>query len=98
VSFSWEDPTLPNNIQLTSYMISYHVTNAFNQHFNDFIFVSGEDNNYVFNTTCNYETGVSLCPSSHYCFVLRGAYNKNNKTVKTTPSNEICFTTPKYRK
>lgn len=98
VSFSWEDPMLPNNIQLTSYIIYYNVTDAFNQQLNDSIFISGESNSYVFNTMCSYETGVSLCPSSHYCFVLRGEYNKNNIAVQTAPTNMICFTTPKYCK
>ena len=86
------------NIQLTSYIIFYTVTDAFNQEFNAFILIPGEENNYVFNRTCSYETGVSLCPASHYCFTLRGAYNKNSTAVETAPTNKICFNTPKYRK
>ena len=98
VSFSWENPILPSSIHLTSYIISYNVTDAFNQEFNAFILLSGEANNYVFNKTCSYETGVSLCPASNYCFKLRGAYRKNRTAVQTIPTNKICFNTPKYRK
>ena len=98
MSFAWEDPILPNNIQLTSYIISYNVTDAFNEQFNDSVLISGEHNSYVFNTTCSYETGVALCPASHYCFTLKGAYINNRTTIETTPANEICFTTPQYRK
>ena len=98
VSFSWEDPILPGNIQLTSYIISYNVTDAFNQEFNASILIPGERNNYVFNAICSYETGVSLCPASHYCFTLRGAYNDNSIAIETTSVDKICFTTPKYRK
>ena len=98
MSFSWEVPVLPNNIQLTSYIISYNVTDAFNEQFNDSILISAEHNNYVFNGTCGYETGVALCPASQYCFTLRGTYDKNLTTIETTSTNKICFTTPQYRK
>ena len=98
MSFSWDDPILPNNIQLTSYIISYNVTDAFNEQFNDSILISAEHNNYVFNGTCGYETGVALCPASHYCFTLKGSYITHRTTVETTPANKICFTTPQYRK
>ena len=98
MSFSWEDPMLPNDIQLTFYILSYNVINAFNQRFNDSVLISGEDNNYLFNKTCSYETGVALCPSSHYCFILRGAYGNNMTVIETLPTNSICFTTPTYRK
>ena len=95
MSFSWEDPIFPNNFQLTSYKISYNVTDAFDEQLNDSILISGEYNNYVFNTTCSYETGVTLCPASHYCFTLTAIYRT---TIETTPANTICFTTPQYRK
>ena len=98
VSFSWEDPILPGNVQLTSYIISYNVTDAFNQEFNASILIPGEDNNYLFNRTCSYETGVSLCPASHYCFTLRGAYHKDRTAIGTAPTNKICVATSNYRK
>ena len=96
--FSWEDPILPSNIQLTSYIISYNVTDAFNEQFNDSILISGEHNNYVFNTTCRYETRVALCPASHYCFTLRGTLNKDRTAIETAEADKICFITPQYRK
>ena len=89
---------LPNSIQLTSYIISYNLTNAFNQQLNDSIVISSKHHHYVLNTTCSYETGVTLCPASHYCFTLRGVYNKDRTIIETSPTNKICFTTPKYRK
>ena len=98
VSFTWEDPILPNDIKLTSYIISYNVTDAFNEQFNDSIIISGERNNYVFNATCSYETGLALCPVSHYCFTLTATYIKDRTTIGTTPANNICFTTPQYSK
>ena len=98
VSFSWEDPMLPSNIQLTNYMIAYNFTDAFNQELKDSILISGEDSSYVFNTTCSYEAELALCPLSHYCFTLSGAYYKNRTAIETAPTNKICFDTPKYRK
>ena len=89
---------LPINIQLTSYIISYNVTDAFNQESDASIIIPGEDNNYVFNAICSYETGVSLCPASHYCFILRGVYYNDSTAIKTAPTNKICFNTSKYRK
>ena len=89
---------LLNDIQLTSYIISYNVTDAFNQHLNDSILISGEDSTYAFNITCSYETGVALCPASYYCFALKGAYEQNETAIETALSNTICFTTPKYCK
>ena len=97
-SFFWEDPILPGNIQLTNYIIAYNVTDAFNQDFSDSILIPGEDNNYVLNTACSYEAGVALCPSSHYCFTLRGVYYKNSTAIETVPTNKICFNTSVYRK
>ena len=96
--FSWEDPILPNNIQVTNYIMSYNVTDAFDQKLNDSILISGEHNTYVYNRTCGYETGVALCPASHYCFTLRGTYINNHTAIETAPANRICFTTPQYRK
>ena len=98
MSFSWDGPVLSNNIQLTSYIMSYNVTDAFNEQFNDSILISGEHHNYVFNGTCGYETGVALCPASHYCFTLRGIYINDRTTIETTPADKICFTTSQYRK
>ena len=98
VSFSWEDPMLPDNIQLTNYIIAYNVTDVFKREFKNSTLIPGEDNNFVFNVTCSYETGVALCPSSHYCFTLTGAYYKIRTAIKTAPTNKICFSTPKYRK
>ena len=89
---------LPSNIQLTNYIIAYNVTDAFNQESISSILIPGENNNYVFNTTCSYETGVALCPSSHYCFTLRGVYSKNRTAIETAPTNKICFNTSVYRK
>ena len=98
VSFFWEDPVLPDDIQLTNYIISYNVTDAFNQSLNSSILISSKDNNYVFNMTCGYETGLTLCPASHYCFTLKGIYNKNKTVIETIPTNTTCFTTSDYRK
>ena len=98
VSFFWEDPVLPDDIQLSNYIISYNVTDAFNQSLNSSILISSKANNYVFNMTCSYEAGITLCPASHYCFTLRGVYNKNNAVIVTIPTNTICFTTSDYRK
>ena len=97
VIFLWEDPMLPD-IRLTSYVIFYNVTNAFNQQLNDSIHLSPDDNIYAFNKTCSYETGLALCPSSQYCFVLRGVYIRNGVASLTIPSDTICFDTPEYRK
>ena len=98
ISFFWEDPVLPNVIQLTGYVLFYNVTDAFNQKLSDSIHISPDDNSYAFNKMCSYETGLSLCPSSQYCFVLRGAYNRNGVASLTIPSDRICLTTPEYRK
>lgn len=89
---------LPNSVQLTGYVLFYNVTDAFNQVLSDSIHISPDENSYDFNKTCGYETGLALCPSSQYCFVLRGAYNRNGVALLTIPSDRICLTTPEYRK
>ena len=98
VLFSWEDPVLPNSVQLTGYVLFYNVTDAFNQILSDSIHISPDENSYDFNKSCSYETGLSLCPSSQYCFALRGAYNRNGVALLTIPSDRMCLTTPEYRK
>lgn len=98
VSFFWEDPVLPDVIQLTGYILFYNVTDAFNQLLTDSIEISPDNKSYAFNKTCSYETGLALCLSSQYCFVLRGAYFKNGVVSLTIPSDRICLTTPEYRK
>ena len=98
ISFFWEDPVLPNIIQLTDYVLFYNVTDAFNRTLSDSIHIGPDDNLYIFNKTCSYETGVSLCPSSRYCFVLKGVYSRNTVASLTIPSDRICLTTPEYRK
>lgn len=89
---------LPNSVQLTGYVLFYNVTDAFNQVLSDSIHISPNENSYDFNKTCGYETGLTLCPSSQYCLVLRGAYNRNGVALLTIPSDRICLTTPEYRK
>ena len=98
VSFFWEDPVLPNIIQLTGYVLFYNVTDAFNKTSSESIEISPNDNFYAFNKACSYETGLALCPSSQYCFVLRGAYKRNEVSSLTIPSDRICLTTPEYCK
>ena len=98
VTFTWEDPNLPSDVQLASLKLFYNATDAFKKQLNESITISTRDNSYAFNETCSYETELSLCPSSEYCFVLRGTYVKNGITVLTIPTNRICFTTEKYRK
>lgn len=98
MSFFWKDPVLPSVIQLTGYILFYSITDAFNQHLNGSLHIGSDVNSYAFNETCRYETGLTLCPSSKYCFKLRGAYKRNGVISMTIPSNKICLTTPKYRK
>ena len=98
VSFFWEDPVLPNIIQLTGFVLFYNVTDAFNRTLSEFIAISPNDNFYDFNKACSYESGLALCPSSQYCFELRGAYRRNKVSSLTIPSDKICLTTPEYCK
>ena len=98
VLFLWEDPVLPNSVQLTGYVLFYNATDAFNQTLSDSIHISPDENSYNFNRMCSYETALALCPSSQYCFVLRGAYSRNGLALLTIPSDRICLTTPEYRK
>lgn len=98
VSFSWEAPKLPDSIQLTGYVLIYTVTNAFNQRLSDSVPISPDDNSYAFNKICSYETELALCPSSEYCFELRGTYVRNEQASLTNSSNRICLDTPEYCK
>ena len=98
VSFFWEDPVLPDIIKLTGYVLFYNLTDAFNQTLSDSIQIGPNDNFFAFNKMCSYETGLALCPSSQYCFILRGAYVRNGVASLTIPSDRICLSTPKYRK